>query len=70
MNPQQEEKEKKRGLEENFEALGQIVEQLEREDISLEEAFEVYSRGMELLKECNSQIDRVEKEVLKLGQEA
>lgn len=54
-------------LEENFEKLQETIAQLEREDVSLEEAFHAYSKGMELLKQCNEQIDIVEKKVLKLG---
>ncbi|MBQ7934303.1 MAG: exodeoxyribonuclease VII small subunit [Lachnospiraceae bacterium] len=56
-------------LEENFKQLEEIMEQLESEDISLEDAFKAYSQGMHVLKECNEQIDRVEKKVLKLSQE-
>ncbi len=56
-------------LEENFKALEALTEQLEAEDISLEEAFTAYSQGMALLKQCNEQIDMVEKKVLKLSNE-
>lgn len=59
--------EKKLSLEENFESLDALVEKLSEEDISLEDAFSAYSEGMEVLKQCNEQIDRVEKKVLKLG---
>ncbi len=62
-------KKKEAGLEENFERLEEIIEKLESDDIPLEEAFQAYSSGMELLKICNSQIDRVEKQVLKLTEE-
>ena len=41
--------------------------QLEDEDLPLEKAFQTYSEGMLLLERCNSQIDRVEKQVLKLS---
>ena len=54
-------------LEENFSRLEELIDLLESEDISLEEAFGAYSRGMELIKRCNVQIDMVEKQVLKLG---
>lgn len=54
-------------LEENFAKLESVMERLEAEDISLEEAFTAYSAGMKLVKECNGQIDRVEKKVLKLS---
>ncbi|HIW82064.1 MAG TPA: exodeoxyribonuclease VII small subunit [Candidatus Acetatifactor stercoripullorum] len=67
MNREEEKQQEKPGLEENFEMLQETIAQLEREDISLEEAFEAYSRGMALLKECNDQIDGVEKKVLKLS---
>ena len=50
--------EKELNLEENFSRLDQLVELLESEDISL---------GMEVVKRCNERIDRVEKQVLKLG---
>lgn len=58
---------KELSLEENFSRLEELIELLESEDISLEEAFGAYSRGMEVIKRCNAQIDRVEKQVLKLG---
>lgn len=63
------EQEKQLSLEENFERLDSIIEQLEAEDVSLEEAFAAYSAGMTILKECNEQIDRVEKKVLKLTEQ-
>lgn len=56
-------------LEENFSTLEELIEQLETEDISLEDAFTAYSKGMEVLKQCNEQIDRVEKQVMKLNGE-
>lgn len=61
------EEEKELSLEENFSRLERLVEILESEDISLEDAFRAYSQGMEVIKKCNDQIDRVEKQVLKLG---
>ena len=56
-------------LEENFTRLEEIIEKMESDDISLEEAFAAYSTGMAVLKECNEQIDRVEKKVLKLSEQ-
>ncbi len=56
-------------LEENFERLDALIEQLEADDGSLEDAFAAYSAGMTILKECNEQIDRVEKKVLKLSEQ-
>lgn len=56
-------------LEENFARLEETIGRLEDGDISLEEAFAVYSEGMKLLKCCNEQIDRVEKKVMKLAED-
>lgn len=54
-----------RTLEENFQKLDTIMDKLSG-DISLEEAFAMYAEGMELVKQCNDQIDLVEKKVLVL----
>lgn len=58
---------KKLTLEESFTVLDQMVEKLESPDISLEESFQIYKKGMELLKECNSKIDTVEKKMLQMN---
>lgn len=63
------EKKKQPGLEENFARLEELTQELEKDDIPLEKAFQIYSEGMMLLKRCNNQIDRVEKQVLKLNGE-
>lgn len=54
-------------IEESFAKIEETIEMLEKEDISLEQAFTAYSEGMKLLKECSEQIDKVEKKVLKLA---
>ncbi|MEG1847030.1 MAG: exodeoxyribonuclease VII small subunit [Lachnospiraceae bacterium] len=51
-------------LEEAFVQLEATVARLEKEDSSLEDSFIAYQQGMELLKFCNGQIDKVEKKVL------
>ena len=53
-------------LEENFAEIEALLEELEQDDISIEDAFDKYSRGIELLKQCDRCIDKVEKKVLKL----
>ncbi len=53
-------------LEQDFKALDTILETLSRDDIGIEDAFNTYSEGMKLVKECNDKIDKVEKKVLKL----
>ena len=65
----EEEQAEKFTIEENFAKLEKTIEQLESGEISLEEAFTAYSEGMKLVKECNDQLDKVEKQVLKLTEE-
>lgn len=56
-------------LEQSFEMLNQIVEQLEKEEVSLEDSFRLYQEGMKLLKECNDSIDKVEKKLIVLEED-
>lgn len=55
-------------LEEAFEQIEDMIEQLEKEDITLEDSFRAYQEGMKLLKYCDEKIDRVEKQVLKINE--
>ncbi|RDU24867.1 exodeoxyribonuclease VII small subunit [Anaerosacchariphilus polymeriproducens] len=50
-------------LEEAFEELDSMIEELEDSDVSLEDSFMIYQRGMKLLKDCNAKIDTVEKKM-------
>ena len=54
-------------LEEAFVRLDGMVERLETRGIPLEESFQVYKEGMELLKKCNDKIDTVEKKMLQVN---
>lgn len=56
-------------LEEKFAKLEETLEKLEQDDLSLEESFAAYAEGMELLRQCNAEIDRVEKRVMVLSEE-
>ena len=61
--------EKKETLEDKLKALKETVSSLEKEDVSLEEAFTLYEKGVKLVKECEVEIDLVEKKVLALGED-
>lgn len=43
--------------------LGQIVEQLERGDLPLEQSLDLFERGMRLSKDAQSRLDAAEKRV-------
>lgn len=54
---------KKENLEEMFKDLEELIGKMENEEITLEQTFDLYNNGMELLKKCNLSIDEVEKKV-------
>lgn len=56
-------------LEEIFSDLEQTIKKMEEGEISLEESFQLYYQGMDMLKACNSKIDKVEKKMLLLDEE-
>ena len=55
-------------IEESLKELDAIVAKLETREISLEDSFALYQKGMELLKECSKKIDTVEKKMLKMNE--
>ena len=59
---------KKENLEEMFKDLEELIGKMEHEEITLEQTFDLYNNGMELLKKCNLSIDEVEKKVLVLDE--
>ncbi len=56
-------------IEETFEALEEVLNQMEAQEISLEESFSCYEKGMKLIKYCNDKIDKVEKQIMVLSEE-
>lgn len=61
---------KTKTLEESFAMLEEIINKLEKEEISLEDSFALYNDGMKVLKECNDSIDKVEKKLIVLNEES
>lgn len=56
-------------LEEAFLQIEDVIAHLETEEITLEQSFQEYNRGMLLLQKCNEKIDRVEKKVLQINED-
>ena len=54
---------KKLTLEESFDRLDELVQELQSGELTLEESFKKYEEGMKLVKNCNDSIDRVEKKL-------
>lgn len=56
-------------LEESFVELEKILQELDKEGVSLEESFDLYTKGMQLVKLCNSKIEKVERKLRIIGEE-
>ena len=51
------ERDQELSLEEAFVQIEEVIAHLETEEITLEQSFQEYNRGMQLLKHCNETID-------------
>lgn len=56
-------------LEEAFASLDELIEILEDKETSLEDSFQVYQKGMELIKKCSEKIEHVETKVLLMNED-
>ena len=63
------ENKKEQTLENVFGQLDEVVKKLEGESVALEESFELYYKGMELLKICNDKIEAIEKKIMILDKD-
>ena len=59
---------KEMGLEERFAAIELILDQMEDENVTLDESFEVYKKGMEQMKAANQALDQIEKAMLVMNE--
>ena len=59
----------KETLEEVFAQLDDLAEKLEDKETSLEDSFNLYKQGMELLKFCSDKLDTVEKKMLQMNED-
>lgn len=62
-----EKEEKSLSLEETFAEIESIIEQMEQPDVSLEESFQLYQRGIGELRVCTGLLDEVEKKMQMLA---
>ena len=62
------EEEKQKTIEERFATIEQILERLEKTEVSLDESFELYKAGMEELQNANASIEQTRKAVLAITQ--
>lgn len=58
--------EKEISLEEALEQLEALTADMDEEELSLEQSFVLYQKGMELIRVCHDKIDQVEKKLIVL----
>lgn len=68
--PKKTEDKKAKTMEEMLSELEELSEQLEDDTLPLEEAFLKYQEGMQLLKQCNDAVEKVEKNLQILEENA
>lgn len=62
-------KEENETLESCFEKLSEVLENLDRDGITLEESFAAYDEGMKLIKVCKEKLDMYEKKLIQINEE-
>jgi exodeoxyribonuclease VII small subunit len=55
-------------LEERFDTIEDILNQMESGDVSLDESFELYKKGLSEIKAANAALDLIEKAMLVLNE--
>ena len=56
-------------IEEKFEEIDRIIASLEANEITLDESFELYKKGIDIIKDCNKEIEKVEKQIIILQED-
>lgn len=51
-------------LEDTFNKLEAVLNEMEQSELTLDESFKKYKEGMELLNKCNTMLDKVEKQIV------
>jgi exodeoxyribonuclease VII small subunit len=55
---------KKFSVEQAFEELDAIVQELEQEETSIHDALKLYTKGVKLVQKCQDSLDTIEKELI------
>ncbi len=62
-------KNEKTGLEERFSMIEDILGQMENENVTLDQSFDLYKQGIEQIKAANADLDRIEKAMLVMNED-
>lgn len=56
-------------LEEAFDQIEDIIEELESDEISLKDSIHLYGTGAKLIAQCKEELSGIEKEIIIIGEE-
>ena len=62
-------KNEKTGLEERFSMIEDKLGQMEDENVTLDQSFDLYKQGIEQIKAANADLDRIEKAMLVMNED-
>ena len=54
-------------IDEKIKSVEEILKELEKDDIAIEDALDLYTKGKVAIEECKNKLDMIEKEVLKIN---
>lgn len=54
-------------IDDKIKSVEEILKELEKDDIAIEDALDLYTKGKVAIEECKNKIDMIEKEVLKIN---
>lgn len=54
---------KKLTIEENFAQLEEVLGKMDSKEVGLMESFELYNKGLTMVKELNEQLDEIEQKI-------
>ena len=54
-------------IDEKIKSVEEILKELEKDDIAIEDALDLYTKGKVAIEECKNKIYMIEKEVLKIN---
>lgn len=60
---------KNASIEENFESIEEIIKKMESGEVSLDETFDLYKKGLEKIKTANALLNDMEKAMLIMNED-
>lgn len=60
------EEKQKKSIDESLKGLQEIIQKMEVDELSLEDAFQLYEQGIQQIQDCKIELDLVEKKMLQL----